>query len=462
MVSITKHFKDKMHLGDSLKDIFKLWWPELIASAVFIVLSPMLDSYLVGGLKSVATFGALGAANQIIHTLLKFAEAIPVAAMAIIGRHNGAKQFKKCGQDLGDAFWSTVLLGILQFLLIFFGAVTIYKWLGVSDNMMHAGVPFLRLRSFGMFLTFTSLGFLAFMKAIKNTRTPMVISMIGIGIFILFDFLLIPGNCGFPKLGLVGSAIASIIQYSFVIVLSCVYIFLKKDYKKYFSGLFIKYFSFSKIVYLLNLSWPIMIDKTSLALSYVWLTKMVAKMGDAAICSMEVVKNLERAAFLPAIASAVVIVFLVSNRLGAKDPEGANTNIKKVLLFTAILVTITLVVMSLSIGHLSALFDPSGKFSFIVNAAFPFISLLVVFDFIQLILAGSLRGAGDVKSVMKVRFFSCFFFLAPLAYGLSLLPIQSVSIKFCLIYSSFYLNSGMMGIFFLKRIMGKKWQNIKI
>ena len=205
-----------------------------------------------------------------------------------------------------------------------------------------------------------------------------------------------------------------------------------------------------------------MIDKSSLTLSYIWLNKMVAKMGKMAICSMDVVKNLERFALLPAVAFAVIIVFLVSNRLGAKDAEGANTNIKKVLLLTAVLVTVALIVMSMKIGYFSALFDPTNKFSFIVNASFPFISCLVVFDFIQLILAGSLRGAGDVKSVMKIRFCSCLFFFVPISYVLSILPIKNIAVKFGIIYGSFYVNAAVMGLFFLKRIMGKKWQKIDL
>jgi len=194
----------------------------------------------------------------------------------------------------------------------------------------------------------------------------------------------------------------------------------------------------------------------------VWLNKLVAGMGKGAIASFEAVKNLERFAFLPAVAFATIIVFLVSNRLGKEDPEGANANIKKVLLLTSVMVVLSLLVVGLKVEFFSGLFDKTGKFSHIVNASFPFISILVIFDFIQLILAGALRGSGDVKTVMVIRVLSCTLFLTPLAYIFSILPIQSVPLKFGLIYSSFYMNTVVMGIFFMKRIMGKKWQKMKI
>jgi len=448
--------------GESLWQILSYWFPEAISQIIFISLPPLLDSYIVASLGSTATYGALGTANNFLHTLLKFAEAIPVAAIAIIGRHNGAKEYEKVGQDLGDTFWTVTFLGFVQLLLIFFGASTIYGILGVPTEMVAIGVPFLRLRSFSIFLVFLSIAFIGFMKGVKNTKTPMTISVIGVFIFMFFDYALVFGRFGFPRLGLNGSAIASIIQYTVVISLATWYILSNPDYKKYFSCMFYRYFSFPQIVRLLNLSWPIMIDKTSLAISYVWLFKLIAPLGAPAITSFDAIKNLERFALIPAIAFAQIIVFLVSNRLGEDDPEGAKSNIKKVLILASIMVAVALLFLCLNANYFVGLFDPNHEFTHIAAPALVIVSSLVVFDFVQLILAGALRGAGDVRTVMWVRFFSCLFFFTPLAYFFSKLPIESLSLKFALLYSTFYFNTAVMGFVFMKRIIGKKWQKISI
>ena len=242
MFSFTKHFKGLTSKGDSVKDILRYWFPELIAGAIFISLPPIIDGIIIAGLKSVTTYGALGVTNQILHTLSKLAEAIPVAAMAIIGRHNGAREYKKCGQDLGDTFWSTILLGITQFVIILLCAASLYRWMGVPEKMIHLGVPFLQLRSFGVMLSFATLGLLAFMKAIKNTKVPMIISVVGIFIFLFFDYTLVLGRFGFSQMGLNGSAIATIIQYSVVVVMTMTYLITKTDYNKYFDQYFFQYF----------------------------------------------------------------------------------------------------------------------------------------------------------------------------------------------------------------------------
>jgi putative MATE family efflux protein len=457
-----KSLKRMVGSGDSVKNILSFWFPEVISQFVFIIFPLLVDSYIVASLKSTAMYGALGTANNFLHVLLKFAEAIPVASVAIIGRHNGAKQYNKCGEDLGDTFWTSTFFGVLQFSVILFAASSIYRILGVPESMVVVGAPFLKLRSLGILLVFISVALLYFMRGIKNTKTPMLISLIGICSFIFFEYIFVFGKFGAPAMGLYGAALATILQYIIVITLCLWYLLTNINCRKYFASLFIGYFSLKRVLRLLNLSWQIMIDKTSIAMSYVFLFKMITPMGAYAITSFDCIKNLERFALLPAVAFAQVITFLVSNRLGAQDPEGAKSNIKKVLLLSFAFTGMSLFAFCLKARFFISFFDPDGKFTHIAAPAFVLVSTLVIFDFIQLILAGALRGAGDVRTVMLTRFLSCTLFFAPLAYFLSTLSIENPALKFALIYSSFYINTAIIGFVFMRRIVGGKWSKIKV
>lgn len=457
-----KKFIKSLMLGDPFKDILMFWVPELVSNAVLFCLPPLIDSYIVSNLNSNNLYGAMGLTITFLHFLTKLSEAIPVAAMAVIGRYNGAKQYDECGKYFGATFWTACLLGLTQLVLIFLGASAIFYWLDVPQKMIAAGVPFLKLKSLGAFLIFITAGLIGFMRAVKNTTMPMVLNMVGISMFIFFDYALVLGKFGFPQMGLTGSAIATIIQYGFMIVLGLIYIYKNPEYKKYFTDVVLYILDSKRIMHVINLSWPIMIDKGTLALSYVWLAKIISPLGKYAIVTYDVVKNLERFAFLPAIASAQIITFLVSNRLGAKDAKGATANMKKILILTGIIELATLIIFSINSGFFASFFDPKHKFSAMVATTFPLISTLVVFDFIQLILAGALRGSGDVKYVMWGRFLSCTLFFVPFSYILSILPIESTTIKFTLIYGSFYANTAMMGLIFLYRIKSHKWEKNKL
>jgi Na+-driven multidrug efflux pump len=219
---------------------------------------------------------------------------------------------------------------------------------------------------------------------------------------------------------------------------------------------------------ILNLCWQIAIDKTALAFAYIQLQKMIGGLGKYAIASFSVIKDLERLAMLPAIAFATVLTFLVSNSLGAQDPEAARANIKKTLIMAAIFVSTLLIIMCLMPATFVTIFDQKNKFTDLAAKVFPFISLLVVFDFIQLLLAASLRGARDVGYVMLVRAGTCYLFFWPIGWWIAgapmwpldlLLPplnITNETLKFILIYGFFYVNNGLMGLLFLARVKFKK------
>lgn len=462
MKRIIKKLRDIAHSGESNKNILLYWLPEIISATILVSLPPMIDAWIITRLGSTTMYGALGMGSNFLHTLIKLAEAIPVAAIAIIGRHNGAEEYEKCGEGLGDTFWTTFILGLTQFVLVYISASSIYRWLDVPEAMVAIGAPFLRLKSLGVMLIFLTLGLLGFMRAIKNTKIPMLLNIIGIGSFIFFDYALVLGKCGLPQLGLLGSAVATILQYGLMTGLALIYILFNPDYKKYFTKMFLGVFSVKRATHLLSLSWPIIIDKSTIALSYVWLSKMIASMGKYSITTFDVVKNCERFAFLPAIASAGVITFLVSNSLGAQDYEGARANIKKIYLLTCLTVVPALLILCFNAPYFISLFDPNNKFTAFASSILPIISILTFFDFTQVVLAGALRGAGDVKMVMWGRFFACAGFFVPVSYLLNKIPGISDATRFILVYGSFYITTGLMGLAFLYRIKSKKWQIRKI
>ncbi len=450
-------FRQSFKTGDSCKQIMWYWLPEIVSATILFSLPAMVDSWIIAQLGSSTIYGALAMGSNFLHSLTKLAEAIPVASMAIIGRHNGAEEYEQCGEGLADSFWTTFLLGLAQFIFIFFSAHAIYRWLNVPADMVSVGAPFLQLKSLGVLLIFTTLGLLGFMRAIKNTHIPMLLNIVGLTSFIFFDYVLVLGKFGFPQLGIMGSAVATIIQYGIMNIGAIGYILLNPTYKKYFAELFFRIFNFMRMGRLINLSWRIMIDKSIISFAYIWLAKMIAPMGKHAINSFDVVLKLERSAFIPVIAAAQIITFLVSNRLGAKDVHGAYANIKKLYLMTCISLLVATAALLVNPGYFVSIFDPHNNFTTFAVTVLPIINIFVFFDFTQVFLAGALRGAGDVKTVMWTRFFVTFFFFVPLSYIFSCIPNISDVLRFVLVYGSFYVATGVMGLVFLYRIKSHAW-----
>lgn len=443
--------------GESYRAIIWYWLPELISATILVTLPVLLDNYLIGQLLSRSTYGALSNANTILHLLTKLAESIAVASITVIGSYNGSKEFKKAGAALGDTFWTTILLGFIPFIILFCFSTDIYIWLNVPQNMAVIGSPFLRLRAFGVFLSFLYLAFFGFMRGIKNTKTPMKIYLCGMSVFLLVDYMLVLGKWGMPQLGLMGSAIAHTCEYSLMVILAIIHIVTTPEYKKYFPVVFWRMFNRDGALRIVNMSWPIMLDKASLAVSLIYLQQLLNPLGKNVIAAASLIKDLERLALLPGIAFATVLTFLVSNSVGAHNIPGARANIRKVLLLTIISIISLVLILCIKPSIFMNFFDPRNKFAPFAISVYPVIAWFIVLDFVQLIFAAALRGAGDVLFVMITRVCCCVLFFWPISSWFASFQLANHSTQFILTYSSIYLTTGLMGIIFFLRLRSNRW-----
>ncbi len=461
MKNFINRFLDDIFVGDKGEHygkIVRYFVPEFITNFLLYAMPFWLDAAFVGSLSSTSTYATLGITNSFLHLIIKVGEALSVGTLVLSGQFNGRDSFEDAGRAMRDAFWLTTLIGITFGSMLFFGASFIYSWYGVEPEIVSLGVPFLRLRAIGVLCMFIYLALVGFLRGIKNTRTPMKIFIFGSLLFVFFDYVLIFGKWGFPEMRLQGSALATVIQYSSMMVIALGYVLFNKKNRKYGISLFSGLTDVSYIKHLLTLSWPVVMDKAIMAWAYVWLGKMIASMGTSGVAAFCVVKDMERFSFLPAIAFAQVITFLVSNDVGVKNWDSVKSNVKKVLLLATSMVIAILVFFIYYRAQIVAIFDKKGEFSDLAMQAFPLLSIFIIFDLLQLILSGALRGAGNVHIVMVVRLVTCFCYFVPVSYVLSQWNIENAALKLVLIYGSFYLGNALMSIWYIRRFRGEGWK----
>ena len=461
LASYLSGITDTTH-GESYGSILRFFVPEFITNLLLYSMPFWIDAAFIGALKSTSTYATLGITNNFIHLVIKVAEALSVGTVVLSGQFNGMGEYKNVGRTIRDSFWVTCIVGIGFASILYIGAPWIYAWYGVSEKVIHRGVPFLRLRAIGILCMFMYLAVVGFLRGIKNTKTPMKIFVFGAVLFIFFDYVLIFGKFGFPILGLQGSALATVIQYSSMFAVGIGYILLSPKNRKFGIQLFSGFKDVSCVKRLLLLSWPILLDKTAMAWSYIWLGKMIVPFGKYSIAAFCVVKDMERFVFLPAIAFAQVITILVSNDFGVQKWDSIKNNIKKVIFLSSLMVSFILVVFIFFREPIIYLFDKKGKFTDIAMYVFPMLSIFVLFDLLQLILSAALRGSGNARLVMFVRFIVCFGYFIPISFVISQMPIQDSTFKIVLIYGAFYLGNALMSIVYIKRFRGEKWKTANI
>lgn len=444
--------------GETYERIARYFIPEFITSLLLYSMLSSLDAYFIGYLKSTTTYGVLGATKHLIHFITKIAEALSVGTIILSGRYNGMGNFQQSGRTLRDAFWLTCILGATVASVLFFGAHYIYT-LYVPAEMVALGVPFLRLRAIGVFLMFISLAFVGFLRGVKNTKAPMFIFIVGAVVFVFFDYGLIFGAFGLPELGLQGSAWASVIQYSVITSMVIAYVMYNPAYSKYGIHLLGPIQDGAQCKELLRLSWPVLLDKATMAFAYIWLVVMMKPLGTRGVAAFCVLQDMERFALIPAIAFAQVSTFLVSNDYGIENWQGIKSNVKKILLLASLVVFSILFIFSINAYTIIGWFDRKHEFTSLAAHVFPFISVFAFFDLLQLVLSGALRGAANVRIVMYARVAVFLFYFLPVSYGINKLPIEDIALKILLLFGSFYVGNALMSIVYIQRFRSGNWKN---
>ncbi len=457
--------------NDTIKTsiLFRYFLPELITVTLLYIGLEIINFRFIACIDTSLCNSTLFITNSLFHFITKVGEGFSVGLVILIGKYNATNEYKKSGELLSNAFFVTAVVGALIAAALYLGAPTIYNFFEVNQEIMRLGVPYLKIRSLAVFFGFIYFALIGFLRGIKNPKLPMQFFMLGAVVYIFFDYALIFGAWGFPQLGLNGAAVAGVIQYGVMLLAALVYILFHKDTRKYGISLFTK-LNPTNIINLVSLSWPVMVDKASLAMIPIWLNKMIgctAKLCTTAESALmydglTVLKTMERVGILPALAFAQVITYLVSNDYHTASFRHIKNNIKKVLVISCILVGIVTFSFCIQPSFFLSLLNKPNAYSDFIAYTLPFVALLILCDVFQLILSASLRGGSDVKTVMFARMAATFLFFIPLAYGINLLPIQNILVKFVLLYATVHVSFALMGIIYLWRFKSPYWQDEEI
>ncbi len=174
----------------------------------------LIDNFMVSGLGDVAMSG-VNVAGQVLFVFMVFINTICMSGGIFMTQFFGAGD----RQGMGQAFRFKLLMGLAAFVpyalvcLAFPRPVLSLMLLGntQADLILDEGVRYIRIM-FWMGLPMTlSVSIASSMRDMGQVRIPLVITVIATVTNTLFNWLLIYGNLGFPRLGVRGAALATVI-----------------------------------------------------------------------------------------------------------------------------------------------------------------------------------------------------------------------------------------------------------
>jgi putative MATE family efflux protein len=368
-----------------------------VAEMVFVTLIGMADTMMVGVLGNFA-IAAVGLTMQPRMLFMSLFFALNAGVTAIVSRRKGAEDRKGANVCLAQSLMLTGILSVLMAAAATLLATPAMQLIGAKEDTIVYASDYFKIICTWLPVQALTMSINAAQRGIGNTRISLKTSLVSNVVNVIFNYLLIGGRFGFPRLEVRGAAIATVIGSAVGLVVAIASLTPKESY-----------LSFTQIKKIAP-DWPTVqliskiggnavFEQICMRVGFLLYARVVADLGTFAFSAHQIASQMLALTFTIADGFSVASSSLVGQNLGKKRPD-ISTIYGKVGQRMAFCISMLMIGIVLSTRYIFAGFytrDPQ----LIQTVA----NLLVIMTIIQplqtshVVMAGSLRGAGDTRYV---------------------------------------------------------------
>ncbi len=272
------------------------------------------DTAFLGRLGDIALGG--GAIGGLFYlAIIMLGWGVGVGAQIMVARRYGEGEHKQIGPIIEHTQYFLLLLAVVLIVVFqLFGRTILYKVVE-SENVFNASYEFLRYRIWGLFFAFTYFSYRAFYVGIGKTKviTYTTLTMVIVNVF--FGYALIFGHFGFPKMGVSGAGLASVIAEFSGAATFIVYTFFNEKVKDFHVFKFVKYDS-ELMLRLMKVSIPLMLQNFfSFSIWFIFFL-IIEKMGEIELAVSNIIRSIYVVLLIPIMGFATAANTLVSYIIG--------------------------------------------------------------------------------------------------------------------------------------------------
>ena len=347
----------------------------------------LIDSIWVGRLIGPAALAAVSTAGFYVWVALNLGEMVEIGLTAVAARRHGEGNPERAARAAAAA----VLYAVAA------GAVVSGVGLGLMDGMFRLmtvppevarlGHTYLATWLLGGPLVFGFFAVEATFRAAGDTRTPFLMLAGSVLLSIGLDPLLIAGVGPFPRLGVEGAALASVMVRGGGFLLGLV-IALRRGLIR------IPLPDWRALPTILRIGAPLSLAGVLLSVIYMLLTRYTSRFGTAALAALGVGHKMEGLGFIAISGFSLAASALVGQNLGAGQEARAREAVRLTVRY-CLVVTVTTAVAFLAIPEVLVTLFTSDRDVIADGALYlRVIAFAQIGQSFELILEGALAGAG--------------------------------------------------------------------
>ena len=368
--------------------------PAMIES-FFIAFAGLIDSLMVSSMGANAV-AAVGLTAQPKFMGLAVFIALNVSISALVARRFGEHDRKRANAILYTALCVIVLLSIVLGVGLCIAAPAIMRFCGSTPETHDGAVLYYRIIMDGMIFNCIQMGINSAQRGVGKTKITMRTNITSNTINIVFNYLLISGHFGFPALGIMGAAIATVLGTVVSCVMSIISI-MKKD-----NFVSIPYIISEKIrptakalKNIVHVAYSVFFEQVLMRIGFMATAVMAAKQGNAAMAAHQVGMNIMGLSFSFGDGLQAAAVALIGRSLGEKRPDKAREYGSVCQMIGGIISVALALLYFFGARLLMGLFFSEPEIVDIGVHIMYVIIITVLFQIRQTVYMGGLRGAGD-------------------------------------------------------------------
>jgi MATE family multidrug resistance protein len=357
-------------------------------------LMQVVDSIFVGRLGA-APLGALGFAGIWLWTVQSVFSGTATGIQTFVSQAHGAGDERACGRWAWQGLYAVVPAACVSFFAFAAVADPLWAATGASAELRGHAHEYTRLRPLGLTGQCVWLVLAAFFRGRGDTRTPLVATVAANALNAVLAYGLVLGRLGLPAWGIAGAAVAtSLSEWLGAGILAAAFL---RPRTAAAAGTRPVAPDARAIRRFLRTGAPIggqwLLDMSAFAI----FTTLVARMGDAPMAATQAMISLLSLSFMQAIGIGLAATTLVGRYKGAGDLDAAVRSWRSATQLGIALAAGVAALFVLAPGALMGLYTSDPE---VLRLGPPLLALAAafqLFDAVQIVAGGALRGAGDTR-----------------------------------------------------------------
>ena len=401
----------------------KLAYPVIIGM-IGHTLVGFVDNAMVGQLGT-SELAAISLGNSFVFLAMAFGIGFSTAITPLIAESDAKKNKSNTKSILSNGILVCIFLGAVLTIIVLIAKPIIY-YMGQSEEVVNLAYPYITLVAISLFPLIIFQSFKQFSDGLSFTKIAMISTVIANLINVVINYILIYGKFGFPKLELVGAGIGTLISRVIMVLIIIYLIKSNPKINQYLDNLFSLKYSSTITKKIINLGYPSalqMMFEVGFFISGIWVCGIIGINYQAA---NQIALNLSSLTFMVALGLSVAATIRIGNQKGLNDYKNLKRIAISIFLITILIELIFALIFIIFSDLLPWLYlENNNNFDVLETVSLAsklliIVALFQIFDGIQIVAQGALRGIQDVKIPSMICFLSYIIFGVPIMIYLGL------------------------------------------